>query len=229
MAADPAIPRPRSDASVQVDGPSESGLLLAIEGIDHSGKTTLTRTLAARLRARWRVETLVEPSRGPIGALFRHLSATEPAPPMAMALLSAADRHAQQPHLLRHLATHDLVLADRYYLSGLAYHAADGIEPTVYQRLCERVRRPDAYLFLDLDPEQAAGRVDRPADGYWELSALAARLPGSYRRCLDLVVASEQAAVFRLDAARPAQAVADAAIAAVTRLLTNPSLEGLSA
>ena len=155
--------------------------------------------------------------------------ATEPAPPMAMALLSAADRHAQQPHLLRHLDTHDLVLADRYYLSGLAYHAVDGIEPALYQRLCERVRRPDAYLVLDVAPERAAQRIDRPADGYWEKPALSARLPSSYQRCLDLVVASEQAAVFRLDAARPAPAVADAAYAAVTRLLINPSLEGLSA
>lgn len=232
MAADHTIPaqRPTAADPVSQQPPQpNTGLLIAVEGIDRSGKTTLVRSLEARLRLRWRVATVTEPSLGPIGTLFRRLSATQPAPPLAMALLSAADRHAQQPRLIRYLASRDVVLADRYYLSGLAYHALDGIDPATYQRLCLGVRLPNVYLVLHIEPGRAARRAARATDGYWEQPKFAARLLGAYRQCVDLVTACDRAAVIHLDADQPAAAVADAAFAAVTRLLANPPLEGLSA
>ncbi|RKN49870.1 dTMP kinase, partial [Streptomyces klenkii] len=105
-------------------------LFVAIEGIDASGKTTLTASLAAALRTRGlAVATHKEPGHGPVGELFRRLSASGRCPPTTMALLSSAERHAQQEALAAALRRHQVVIADRYYLSGLAYHAADGIDP----------------------------------------------------------------------------------------------------
>jgi dTMP kinase len=196
-------------------------VFVAIEGIDHSGKTTLTGSLAALLRPRYRVCTYKEPSVGPIGTLFRQLGVTGTALPIVMALLSAADRHAQQPHLVRQLDDCDVLLADRFYLSGLAYHAADGIDPIFYQRLAVGVRRPDAYLYLDLDPETAAGRAAGRPDSSWEEPEFATRLPAAYRRCLDLVTGTEQAHIVHLDASQPAHLVQRAALAAITSLLTS--------
>jgi dTMP kinase len=111
-------------------------LFVAVEGVDRAGKTTLVAALANTWRARGlAAATRAEPSRGPIGQLFRELGSDPALSAMAAALLSAADRRHQQPALAADLAGHDLVAADRYYLSGLAYHHAEGVDPDVYRAL----------------------------------------------------------------------------------------------
>jgi dTMP kinase len=194
-----------------------------VEGVDDSGKTTLTAGIAARLRAQGlRVHTHKEPSHGPIGMLLRQLSTTDYVSATAMALLSAADRHAQQGSLEVLLGGCDLLLADRYYLSGLAYHAADGIDPAFYQQLAAGVRKPDLYLYLDVEPDGVARRADAPPDGCWEEPTFAARLPAAYTHCLELVAATEAAQVEVLDANQSAPVVLDAATAVITPLVVHP-------
>ncbi|MGH3929848.1 MAG: dTMP kinase [Pseudonocardiaceae bacterium] len=195
---------------------------VAVEGIDASGKTTLTAALATALRHRGLVVAEhKEPSRGPIGMVFRHLSATGGCPAMMMALLSSADRHQQQEHLAAARQRCQVLLADRYYLSGLAYHAADGIALTFYQQLNQQVTKPDVYLYLDITPTLAARRTSGGPDGYWEQPEFAARLPGAYDTSLTLVTKTEDARVIRIDASQPAHAVLDTALAALCAVRPN--------
>lgn len=198
-------------------------LFVALEGIDASGKTTLVDGLASVLRAENVTVALhKEPSHGPVGATFRRMSVNKvPWPPVTMALLSSADRHAQQDCLLTARQHADVVLADRYYLSGLAYHLADGIDPGFYQCLNQQVLKPDAYLYLDLAPEVAAARAASEPDDYWEQHDLASRLPAAYATVLDLVKASEDACVLSLDASQPPRAVLRDALGALNRLRTG--------
>jgi hypothetical protein len=91
--------------------------------------------------------------------------------------------------------------SDRYYLSGLAYHAADGIDHLLYQQLNAGVRRPDLYLFLQLDPAVAAARLGDRARDRWERGGIAARVPQCYQAALHLVETAENARIARLDAA----------------------------
>jgi dTMP kinase len=196
--------------------PVPGPLFVAVEGIDHSGKTTLTRGLAEQLRARGlRVAVMKEPTSGPVGTLLRQLSADPAVPAVALALLSAADRHVGQSALDTALAGHDVVVADRYLLSGLAYHLADGVDIDFYRVCADGVRLPDVYLYLDVVPAVAATRVRRPPDSRWEESAFAARLPAAYQRGLAIVTAAPACGVIHLDAHQPAVAVLAAALAAV--------------
>jgi dTMP kinase len=199
---------------------------VAVEGIDGSGKTTLTAALAAELRRQGLlVSEYREPSPGPVGRLFRRMSATGEWSAMTMALLSSADRHAQQQHLAAALQHSQVLVADRYYLSGLAYHAADGVDPAFYQLLNQSVAKPDAYLYLGISPVLAARRIHGGPDDYWERREFATGLPGAYEAGLALVTAGvEDARVVRIDAAQPAAAVLDAALAAVHSL--REPLEG---
>lgn len=203
--------------------PDRSGpgsLLVAIEGIDGSGKTTLAKTLAASLaRHGIRVAGHREPSDGPAGRLLRSLSGYGDRHPMMLALLSAADRHDQQARLADQESA--LVISDRYYLSGLAYHAADGIDQVIYQRFNAGVRRPDLYLFLHLEPAVAAARLGGRTRDRWERGGIAARVPQSYQAALHLVEATEGAAVMRLDAARAPQDVLAQALTALAPLLAE--------
>ena len=109
---------------------------------------------------------------------------------MMLALLSAADRYDQQARLADQECA--LVISDRYYLSGLAYHAADGIDQLLYQQLNAGVRRPDLYLFLHLDPVVAAARLGDRARDRWERGRIAARVPQCYQAALHLVETAEK-------------------------------------
>jgi dTMP kinase len=196
-------------------------LLVAIEGIDGSGKTTLAAALAADLAGRGiRVTGHREPGDGPAGRLLRSLSQDEDHPAMLLALLSAADRHHQQARLKDRECA--LVISDRYYLSGLAYHAADGIDQLLYQRLNAGIHRPDLYLFLHVDPAVAAARLGDRTRDRWERGGIAAFVPQCYLAALDLVETTENAQVTRLDAGLPPRDVLAQALAALAPLLPEP-------
>jgi len=200
-------------------------LLVAIEGIDGSGKTTLAAAPAADLSQRGiRVTSYREPSDGPAGRLLRSLSRDGDRHPMMLALLSAADRHHQQARLTDQECA--LVISDRYYLSGLAYHAADGIDQLLYQHLNAGVRRPDLYLFLHLDPAIAAARLGDRARDRWERGGIAARVPQCYQAARHLVETTENAKIARLEAAATPRDVLAQALGALAPLLPEP--EGVS-
>jgi dTMP kinase len=191
---------------------------VAVEGIDAAGKTTLASALAAALRQRGlRVATHAEPGHGPIGRLFRRLSAAGGVSALSFAMLSSADRHEAQAALARQLygGEHDVIVADRYYLSGLAYHCADGVDPTWYQAVNLGVVKPALYLFLQVDPATAVARIAARHAGYWDQPRIASRLAEAYRACLARVVAMEKARVARLDAGQPPDLVLDAALRAL--------------
>nr|WP_309236868.1 dTMP kinase [Micromonospora sp. S-DT3-3-22] len=199
------------------------GLFIAVEGIDHSGKTTLVESLCQALtRQGVAVGRHKEPTGAPIGRLLRGLAVEEPACPLALALLSAADRHHQQPTLRALLREARVVIADRYYLSGLAYHHADGIDPAFYAACAAGVPMPDMYLYLDVPVPVAAARVSRAPDSRWETPEFTGRLPDAYRTCLRLL-RDQHADVVVLDAQQSASDVLAAALAAIEDRLSAPT------
>jgi dTMP kinase len=205
------------------------GVLVAVEGIDHTGKTTLAAALTAALRAKGTpVAGHVEPGRGPVGAFFRAASTSGELPARAMAMLSTAARQAEQAALGQLLAEHDVVVSDRYYLSGLAYHAADGVLATEYQVWNKGIHRPDVYLVLHAKPEVRAARAPAKPDGYWESPAIAGRLPAAYASCVQMLRASEKARVIPIDAdTSPAEVLAQA-LHALAPLVPVPVREGIT-
>ncbi|MFC8850365.1 MULTISPECIES: dTMP kinase [unclassified Micromonospora] len=193
-----------------------------MEGIDHSGKTTLVESLCQALARRGvAVGRYKEPTGAPIGSLLRRLAVEEPACPPALALLSAADRHHQQPSLRALLREARVVIADRYYLSGLAYHHADGIDPALYAACAVGIRMPDVYLYLDVPVLVAAARVSRPPDSRWETPEFTRHLPQAYHTCLRLL-RDQHADVVVLDAQQSASDVLAAALVAVEDRLSAP-------
>ncbi|WP_019030768.1 dTMP kinase [Salinispora arenicola] len=191
------------------------GLFVAVEGIDHSGKTTLVESLCQMLTGRgMAVGQCKEPTSAPIGSLLRSLAVEEPACPAALALLSAADRHHQQLTLRALLREARVVIADRYYLSGLAYHHADGIDPAFYAACAAGIQMPDVYLYLEVPVAVAATRVNRPPDSRWETAEFTSRLQDAYHTCLRLL-RDQHADIVVLDAQQPAPDVLAAASAVI--------------
>jgi dTMP kinase len=107
-------------------------------------------------------------------------------------------------------------------LSGQAYHYADGIDPAYYTACAAGVRLPDLYLYLDVSPAIAAGRVNRPPDSRWETTEFTIGLPRAYSHCLQLLQ-EQHADTVVLDARHNALRVLSVALTAITDRLPYPT------
>jgi len=135
-----------------------NGRFIVLEGVDGSGKTTLSRRLAEFFG---NTVITAEPTPGPIGKILRS-GELGPVPPAAEALLFAADRAIHTVAIQRDLAAGHWVICDRYFASTVAYQSAGGAadEEWLIAMQAPAVILPDVVLLLDIDPEQAMRRVD---------------------------------------------------------------------
>jgi dTMP kinase len=108
-------------------------LIVAIEGVDGAGKSTLTRRLREEIVALGRSVAMIAYPRysvAPLGPAIRALLTGDPelgrlaSSPRATALLFALDRANSIPDLTRLAAGYDVVLVDRYLASNAVYGAA---------------------------------------------------------------------------------------------------------
>ncbi len=145
------------------------GLLVAVEGIDGAGKSTILPALAEYCRAQGLpCLTSREPTDGPWGRQLRD-SATVGRLSLRDELeLFLKDRADHVREKIRPaLAAGSVVLLDRYYFSTAAYQGARGADPAAIIAENELFAPvPDLVLLLDLDPRAGLGRVrargDRP-------------------------------------------------------------------
>ncbi|WP_337062401.1 dTMP kinase [Kineococcus sp. G2] len=153
-------------------GRAGTGLFVALEGGDGSGKSTQSRLLAQWLRERGHeVVTTREPGGTSTGAALREVLLTPRGEgaaldPRAEALLFAADRAQHVAEVvLPALRRGAVVVTDRYVDSSLAYQGAGRQLP---QREVEQLSAwatgellPDLTVVLDVDPVTAAHRRGR--------------------------------------------------------------------
>ncbi|MFM8599133.1 MAG: dTMP kinase [Mycobacterium sp.] len=153
--------------------------LIVIEGLDGSGKRTLTEGLRGALAAQGRsVATLAFPrygdsvtadlAREALHGAHGDLAASV----YAMAVLFALDRAAARERIAQLRAGNDMVILDRYVASNAAYSAArlhqdaagavvDWVGELEFGRL--GLPEPDHQILLDVPVEVAAGRARRRA------------------------------------------------------------------
>jgi dTMP kinase len=147
-------------------GPSD-GLFLAFEGVEGAGKSTQVRLLAESLRGRG-VPVVVarEPGSTPLGERIRATTLDAAAldiPPTSELFLMLAARAAFVEQLVRPaLSRAEVVIADRFELSTLAYQGAGRGLPLEQIRRCNGLATgglaPHATILLDLDPGEGERR-----------------------------------------------------------------------
>jgi len=148
------------------------GKLIVFEGLDGSGQTT-----QAQLLAKWFLEKrsqvayyTKEPTDGPIGAIVKLVlshrlvapadrSERTPLDAITMSLLFAADRvdHLNND-VIPKLKDGIQVVADRYYLSSLAYQSLE-IDSSWIREINTHAIQPDLTFFLDVPPRICAKRM----------------------------------------------------------------------
>lgn len=145
----------------------ERGLLIVLEGIDGTGKSTQCRLLAEGLRERgFAVKQSFEPTNGVYGRRLRESAEAGRLEPEEELELFLKDRKEHVEQLIRPaLEAGECVVLDRYYFSTMAYQGSRGLDPGEIRRRNEEFAPvPDVLFILDLDVEVALGRVRSRGD-----------------------------------------------------------------
>lgn len=127
---------------------------IVIEGIDRTGKTTICKRLSSLLPN----TTLISfPNRKLLtGELInKYLKNEITLNAQTIHLLFSANRWEMQEMMLN---MEGIVLCDRYYMSGIAYTAAKGIELEWCRQMDKGLVEPDLLVYIDLDCRDAAKR-----------------------------------------------------------------------
>ena len=139
------------------------GLLVVLEGIDGSGKSTQAKLLVRRLAARGiRTVLFREPTRGKWGRLIREKArrAGSLTPEEELDLFVKDRRENVERNLEPALAAGKTVVLDRYYFSTVAYQGAKGIDPGRIRRMNERFAiRPDLVFIVDIEAGRGLARI----------------------------------------------------------------------
>ena len=144
-----------------------TGLLIAFEGCDGSGKSTQIRRLSLLLTQLGVVHTITgEPTRGPWGRLIRESATTSRMTPAAELHALMEDRREHVRDVIRPaLSAGRMVLTDRYYPSMVAYQGARGADPVELLAMSEAMApRPDLTLIFEIPVADAVARIERRGD-----------------------------------------------------------------
>lgn len=181
-----------------------SGLFVVLEGIDGSGKTTISKMLVDRLnRLGFKAEYTFEPTDSEIVEVIRG-KYSEYRDAYIDALTFALDRLL---HLKRKviplLRDGFIVVSDRYMYSSVAYQAASGAPIEWVLLVNKYALKPDVTIYLDVDPETGLRRRQFKTTRFPEFEVIdfARRVREVY---LELV---KRGLMISIDATRPVEEV----------------------
>ncbi|MFA1612399.1 dTMP kinase [Halobellus rubicundus] len=189
-------------------------MLLTLEGLDGSGKTTAWEALR---EAYPEAVFTREPTGSWYGEAVSRSMRDDGADPLAELFLFTADHADHLSRVVRPaLADGNLVVSDRYSDSRFAYQAAalaesylaGGRDPLEYIREIHEAfsHPPDRTIYLDVDPEVAAERAG--ATNKFERVEYLSRVAENYERLIE----AEPDRFVRVDATQPLPAVREAVI-----------------
>jgi len=158
-------------------------MLICIEGIDASGKSTQSALLCDRLRqSGFNCELIAFPDyRTPVGLNIRaYLDGEISTSPEVRQMLYAANRWERCADIVSWLDSGEFVVADRYIPSGLAYGLANGLDLNWMLALEEGLPSPDLVIVLDVPVDKTAKRFLRQRDVYERRESYLMRVRESY-------------------------------------------------
>lgn len=139
------------------------GHLIAIEGADGSGTSTMSKKLAKEIDA----HLTDEPTGNKVGRKVDEIISEEGYSPDTIALGFAFDRKLHlEEDVVPHMKEGGTVVTDRYYHSSLVYQPLLGETRGEVERLKERVQmlnqetiKPDLTIILDITPKEGERRT----------------------------------------------------------------------
>ncbi len=200
------------------------GIIIAIEGIDGTGKSTQARRLAEWFAAQGReVELSHEPTDGPWGRKLRESAATgrlSPQDELDYFLKDRAQHVAER--IAPALAAGKVVILDRYYFSSMAYQGCRGFDPAEIRRLNEAIAPvPDLLLVLDVEVDVGLSRIRARGDTANEFEKR-----DSLQRCREIFLSLKDESFVRII---PSDATLDEVASRIQQAVRQAGLASLTA
>ncbi len=201
--------------------------LVAVEGIDGAGTTTLVKGIAQTLSAQKRIHAAgYEPTDGVVGHLIRKsLAGSTELTPETMALLFAADR---REHLYGEGGIQETVekggiyITDRYLFSSLAYQSLETDWDWV-DSLNSTCPLPGYLIYLRIPVKDAMERLsDRVERDIYETEDFQNRVTIAYERSINHYARSGMS-ILTLDSRRPPREMTDESLSFLAELLSESS------
>jgi dTMP kinase len=148
-------------------------MFLSLDGVDGTGKTTQIGLLCDWLRSTGHdVVTCRDPGSTPLGEAIRRILLNEHDLPIQrrseMLLYMAARAQLVEEVIRPALAAGKTVVSDRYLLANVVYQGhAGGLDPEAIWQVGAVATQgcvPDLVIVLDMPPDDAAQRINRPRD-----------------------------------------------------------------
>ena len=158
--------------------------IVALEGIDQSGKRTQARLLADRLqRAGTKVAAISFPIyETPSGRqIRRYLKGNRDYPPEALHMLYSLNRWENRELISKLVSNSDLLVADRYTPSNLAYGLSRGLSLSWLQGLDRGLPIADLVIVLDMPIASSFKRKAKDRDVHESNTEFLMRVRRSYK------------------------------------------------
>lgn len=146
------------------------GILVAIEGIDGAGKTTVAKIMVEKLKELgYMAEYTYEPSQSLFSeALKKYIDTYGEAEPEIETLAMALDRLYHVKKVIEPLLDRGcIVVSDRYLYSSIAYQGARGINIEWIENVNKFVKKPDIAIYLRIPINVALERIRGRESSRW--------------------------------------------------------------
>lgn len=131
---------------------------IVLEGIDNSGKTTVSAELAKCLNSRGLRTLLRKEFSSCYGATLKERLYSKDCSPSSRekVLAFALDRLIRYEDIRD--SDYDVVVWDRYVLSAVVYRAVEGVDKNWVEGVNSIFPMPDLHLYIDVSPDISANR-----------------------------------------------------------------------
>lgn len=139
---------------------SYDGKLVAIDGPNGVGKSTIIAAVAKKLQLLYAVDVFVtkEPTSTELGAFLRSFAEEEKG--LGLACLVAADRYEHlKNEIIPMLEQRKVVITDRYILSSFILQGMDGVNTKFILDINDEIVKPDLQVALFADEKTIQARL----------------------------------------------------------------------
>jgi len=186
----------------------KKGVLIVLDGIDGTGKTTQAKRLLAALQKKEADAVYFrEPSDSQWGLAIKRkaIIADSLSPEEELDLFQKDRRENVEKNLKPALKEKKVIVLDRYYFSTIAYQGARGIDPEKIRRQNESFAvKPDLVFILDIVPQKGLDRIAisrEKMESHFEREDYLVKVREIFRR-----FAGEN--ILHIDASRPEEDIA---------------------
>jgi dTMP kinase len=165
------------------------GKFVVLEGIDKSGKTTVSGLIMEHLIRKGVSSDMIIQIRYPnrdtlTGKLLdSYLKSETELCPEAVHLIFSANRWETKDYILKMKNEGKIVICDRYYHSGIVYSMTKGLKYKRAKQADYGLPEPDHIFFIDVSPEKVRKR-ENYGDERYEKLAFQNKIYKNYKKIL---------------------------------------------